>query len=231
MDVESFRAAIATPGAGALALAFAAGLLFSVNPVAVAAIPVSLAYVTRHRTPATAARFAGAFVLGMIAVHAVLGFAAGLGGEWAKDAFGRAWALVLGPLLVVLGLAWPGWIRLPLAAPALRARRATSLAGAAALGGGFAVAVCPVCTPTLAVLLGVAAGLGSASFGVALAVAFALGRAVPLALGAIGLGWLETLRPLERCGRAFEIAGAAVLVAAGLYLLTAYFLIVPDPAA
>jgi cytochrome c-type biogenesis protein len=230
MDVESFRAAIATPGAGALALAFAAGLLFSLNPVAVAAIPVSLAYVTRHRTPATAARFAGAFVLGMIAVHALLGFAAGLGGSWAQQAFGRTWALVLGPLLIVLGLAWPGWIRLPLPAPPIRARRAGSFAGAAALGGAFALAVCPVCTPTLAVLLGVAAGLGSASFGVALAVAFALGRAVPLAIGAIGLGWLEALRPLARWGRALEIAGGAVLVAAGAYLLTAYFLI-PAPAA
>lgn len=228
MDIESFRTAIADPGAGAFAFAFAAGLLFSLNPVAVAAIPVSLAYVTRRRTPAAAAQFAGAFVLGMIAIHAALGLAAGFGGAWAQDAIGRHWSLVLGPLLIVLGLAWPGWLRLPLPRIAVRARRATSVAGAAALGGAFSVAVCPACTPTLAILLGVAAGTGSAAFGLALATAFALGRAVPVALGAVGLGWLEALRPLARFGRAFEIAGGVTLVAAGLYLLNSYLFVFPE---
>ena len=231
MELEAFRAAIATPGAGALALAFTAGLVFSVNPVAVAAIPVSLAYVTRHRTPTTAARFAGAFVAGMIATHALLGLIAGLGGEWASAMLGRHWGLVLGPLLVVLGLAWLGWPRLPLPQIAVRARPATSIAGAAALGGAFSVAVCPACTPALAVLLGVAAGAGSAAFGLALAVAFALGRAVPLALGALGLGWMESSRALAPLGRAFEIAGGATLVAVGLYLLNAYFFVIPALAA
>lgn len=228
MDLESFHAAISTPGMGALALAFVAGVLFSVNPVAIAAIPVSLAYVTKHRTPATAARFAGAFVVGMIATHAALGLAAGLGGEWVQVALGRYWGLVLGPLLVLLGLAWPGWLRLRLPRVAVRARPVTSAAAAAAIGGAFSVAVCPVCTPTLAVLLGVAAGAGSAAFGLALATAFALGRAVPLALGAIGLGWLEALAPLARLGRAFEIAGGVTLVAAGLYLLNAYLFVFPE---
>jgi cytochrome c-type biogenesis protein len=231
MEVGTFGAAIAAPGVGAFAVAFAAGLLFSVNPVAIAAIPVSLAYVTKHRTTATAARYVCAFVLGMIGTHALLGLVAGFGGEWVKDALGRHWGLVLGPLLVVLGLAWPGWLRLPVPQVAVRARPAASAAGAAALGGAFSVAVCPVCTPTLLVLLGVAAGSGSALFGLALATTFALGRAVPLALGAIGLGWLEESARLARFGRAFEIAGGVALVAAGLYLLNAYLFVVPALAA
>jgi cytochrome c-type biogenesis protein len=231
MELEPFRAAIAAPGWPALALSFGAGFLFSFNPVALAAIPVSLAYVTKSRSAPAAAAFAAAFVLGMIAVHAALGLAAGLGGEWVQNAFGRYWGLVLGPLLVVLGLAWPGWVRVPLPAPVIRARRATSLAGASALGAAFAFAVCPVCTPTLVVMLGVAAAVGSAIFGLALALAFALGRAVPLLIGALAVGWLEALRPLARLGRAFEIAGGLLLVVSGLYLLNAYFLVFPELAA
>jgi cytochrome c-type biogenesis protein len=135
---------------------------------------------------------------------------------------------VLGPLLILLGLAWPGWLRLPLPGVPIRARRATSVLGAFALGAAFSVAVCPVCTPTLAVLLGVAAGVGSAAFGLALALAFALGRAVPLAIGAVAVGWLEALRPLARLSRGFEIAGGVLLVLSGLYLLNAYFLVIPE---
>ena len=228
MELEAFRAALAQPGWAALALSFSAGLLFSFNPVAVAAIPVSLAYVTKSRDAATAAVFAAAFLLGMVAAHAALGFLAGLGGAWVQNAFGRHWGLVLGPLLILLGLAWPGWLRLPLPGVPIRARRATSVLGAFALGAAFSVAVCPVCTPTLAVLLGVAAGVGSAAFGLALALAFALGRAVPLAIGAVAVGWLETLRPLAQLGRGFEIAGGVLLVLSGLYLLNAYFLVIPE---
>lgn len=46
MDGDALRQAVETAGPVALAISFAAGLAFSFNPVALAAIPVSLAYVT-----------------------------------------------------------------------------------------------------------------------------------------------------------------------------------------
>ena len=46
MDIESLRATLEQAGAASLLVGFLAGFLFSFNPVAVAAIPVSLAYVT-----------------------------------------------------------------------------------------------------------------------------------------------------------------------------------------
>ena len=49
MDGDALRQAIETAGPVALVISFAAGLAFSFNPVALAAIPVSLAYVTRAR--------------------------------------------------------------------------------------------------------------------------------------------------------------------------------------
>lgn len=231
MDVTSLQAALQHVGPGALAVGFLTGFLFSFNPVALASIPVSLAYVTKAREPGQAMLFGGMFVFGMLVTHALLGIVAGLGGAWVQTLLGRYWGLVLGPLLVLLGAAWAGWIRLRLPALSLRAKRAGSVWGAFAFGAAFSIAVCPACTPALVVLLGVAAATGSVMFGFSLLVAFALGRAIPVMLGAIAVGWLENLRSLERYRRAFETAGGVVLILAGLYMLNAYFFVIPGLAA
>lgn len=228
MDIEQLRAVAEQASFASLAIGFAAGFLFSFNPVALAAIPVSLAYVTKSHEQRVAVHYAAAFVLGMLVIHILLGAAAALGGAWVHKVFGRQWGLALGPLLILLGLAWPGWIKLPVPQIAIRARRATSVWGAGALGAAFAVAVCPICTPTLVVLLGVAAGVGSITFGVLLLLAFALGRAVPIFLGGWAVGALESLKLLARYQRAFEVLGGVVLVLAGLYMLNAYFLVIPE---
>lgn len=231
MDPDSLRQAVEHAGFAAAGVAFLAGLVFSFNPVAMAAIPVSLAYVTKARATRQALFFGAMFVLGMIVTHALLGFIAGFGGLWVEKLVGRGWGLVLGPLLILLGFAWPGWIRLPIAAFAFRARRPSGLWGAFLLGIPFSIAVCPACTPALVVLLGVVAGLGSPWIGVMLLLAFALGRAIPLALGAWSMGWLENLQGLAAYRRVFEIAGGLTLIASGLYLLNAYFFWIPFMAA
>jgi cytochrome c-type biogenesis protein len=228
VDLDALKSALEQATIGSLAVGFSTGFLFSFNPVALAAIPVSLAYVTKARETRVAVLYAGTFVLGMLAVHTVLGLIAGFGGKWVQSLFGRGWGLVLGPWLIVLGLAWPGWIRLPLPRIALRARRATSVTGAAALGATFSVAVCPFCTPALIVLLGVAAGIGSPLFGALLLFAFAAGRAVPVLLGGWAIGALESLKFLARYQRWFEVGGAVLLIAAGLYMLNAYFIVIPE---
>lgn len=227
MDLDALKTALEQATFASLVVGFSTGFFFSFNPVALAAIPVSLAYVTKARETRVAILYAGAFVLGMLVVHAALGLAAGFGGKWVQSLFGREWGLVLGPLLIVLGLAWPGWIRLPLPRIAPRAQRATSAAGAAALGATFSVAVCPFCTPVLIVLLGVAAGIGSPLFGAVLLFSFAVGRAVPVLLGGWAVGALEELKVLSRYQKWFEIAGAVLLIAAGLYMLNAYFIVIP----
>jgi cytochrome c-type biogenesis protein len=231
MDIEGLTAALAQPSFASLGIAAFAGFLFSFNPVALASIPVSLAYVTRAREPRSALVFGGMFILGLIVAHAILGTIAGLGGAWVQGLVGRYWGLVLGPLLILLGAMWPGWIKLRLPALPIRAKRANSAWGAFALGVPFAIAVCPACTPALVVLLGVAATAGSALFGFTLLVAFALGRAVPIMLGAGAVGWLENLKPIARYRHAFEIAGGLLLILAGLYMLNAYFFVIPELAA
>lgn len=231
MDAETLRQAVFQAGFGALWVGLMTGFVFSFNPVALAAIPVSLAYVTKSRTPREATLYGGLFVLGMILTHVALGLVASLGGGWVQHLLGRAWGVVLGPLLIVLGLIWPGWLRLPLPVLQFRAKRVTGAWGAFVLGVPFSVAICPFCTPALLMLLGVAASIGSPGFGVELLLAFALGRAIPILLGAIAMGWLENLSGLSKFHRVFEIIGGILLILSGLYMLNVYFIIVPSMAA
>jgi len=228
MDAETLRSAVEHAGLAAAGVGFLAGFAFSFNPVALASIPVSLAYVTKGRDKGQAMLFGSTFILGMVLTHVVLGFIAGLGGQWAAELTGRGWGLFLGPLLMLLGLMWAGWLRIPLPSFGVRASRPTAAWGAFLLGIPFAIAVCPVCTPALVVLLGVTAGLGSALLGVALLLAFALGRAVPIALGALAVSWLENLKSLSRYRRGFEIAGGLTLIAMGIYMLNAYYIWIPS---
>lgn len=228
MDSNSWLQLLQQGAAAATAAAFLAGLVFSINPVALAAVPVALAYVTKARETRQAVLYGAMFVLGMLLTHAALGFLAGLGGSWVQGLLGRFWGLVLGPVLILLGILWTGWIRLPMPAFALRARRPQGMWGAFGLGVPFSIAICPVCTPVLVVLLGVATTVGSAATGALLLLAFALGRAVPIALGSLAVGWLEGLRQLARYRRAFEIAGGLTLVAAGLFMLNAYYAWIPE---
>lgn len=228
MDLDQLQAVAQQANLASLIIGFTTGFLFSFNPVALAAIPVSLAYITKSHEQRAAVHYAGAFVIGMILVHVALGAIAGFGGLWVQKLLGRYWGLVLGPLLIVLGLAWPGWIRLPLPKFALRAKRATTMWGAGALGAAFAVAVCPFCTPALVILLGVAAGAGSVTFGVLLLLAFAIGRTVPILLGGWAVGALEGMKSVARYQHVFEVVAGVVLVLMGLYMLNAFFILIPE---
>jgi cytochrome c-type biogenesis protein len=184
--------------------------------------------VTKARTAKQSALFGASFTAAMVIAQTLLGFIAGFGGAWAASLVGRQWGLVLGPVLIVLGLMWPGWVRLPMPSFAPRAKRPTTIWGAFALGVLFSVAVCPVCTPALVILLGSAAGIASPVFGAVLLLAFALGRAIPILLGACAAGWLENLRVLTRYQKGFEIVGAVTLIASGLYMLNAYYFWIPS---
>ena len=227
MDTDALRQAAEHAGLLALGVGFLAGFVFSFNPVALASIPVSLAYVTKAGDVRQSILFGVAFIAGMIIVQVLLGFIAGLGGSWVADLLGREWGLLLGPVLIVLGLLWTGWIRLPLPSLRLRVTRANTVWGAFALGAVFSVAICPVCTPALVILLGASAAIASPFYGALLLLAFSVGRAAPIALGALAIGWFENLNILTEYQKGFEFVGAITLIASGLYMLNAYFFWVP----
>lgn len=231
MELQAFQAAVEQAGATGLGISFITGFLFSFNPVAFAAIPVSLAYVTKAHEPRRAAIYAGMFILGMIVIHVLLGFAAGLGGVWVQQLLGRYWGLLLGPVLILLGVMWPGWIKLKLPAMRIRVKPVSGPLGAFLLGIPFSVAICPFCTPALVILLGVAATIGSPIYAMALLLAFALGRTVPIIIGAVAIGWLDSMQFLKQYQKAFETIGGLILILAGLYMLNAYFFVIPALAA
>lgn len=226
LSIGDLRASLDHASWLGIALAFLAGFVFSFNPVAFASIPVVLAYVTKAHEEKRALVLGGAFIGGLIVTHVVLGVAAALGGEWVKTIMGRHWGVVLGPLLILLGLLWPGWLKWRLPWITMRGRRVAGVWGAFLLAIPFSVAVCPFCTPALMVTLTASAAIGSAPFGFALLLAFAIGRAIPIALGAWGMGWLESLKVLSRHQKAIEIAAGVTLILTGLYLLNEYFFIV-----
>ena len=226
ISVGDLRASLEHASLLGIALAFLAGFVFSFNPVAFASIPVVLAYVTKAHEEKRALVLGGAFIGGLVFTHVVLGVAAALGGEWVRTILGRHWGVVLGPLLILLGLLWPGWLKWRLPWITMRGRRVVGVWGAFLLGIPFSVAVCPFCTPALMVTLTASAAIGSAPFGFALLLAFAIGRAIPIALGAWGMGWLESLKVLSRHQKAIEIAAGVTLILTGLYLLNEYFFIV-----
>jgi cytochrome c-type biogenesis protein len=228
MDIDAIRQAVEHASLFALGVAFLTGIVFSFNPVALASIPVALAYVTKARTPRQSILFGSAFTSGMFLVQALLGFIAGLSGDWVASLAGRQWGLLLGPVLIVLGFIWAGWIRLPIRLSAFKAWRPNTMFGAFALGAVFAVAVCPVCNPELVVLIGAAAASASPLFGAVLLLAFAVGRAIPIVLGASAVGWLENLRAFSKFQKPIEIAGGLTLIVFGLYMLNAYYFWIPQ---
>jgi hypothetical protein len=70
MDIEVVRTTLEQASLTSLAIGLAIGFFFSFNPVALAAIPVSLAYVTQPQARQQSVRLGSMFVLGMIATHA-----------------------------------------------------------------------------------------------------------------------------------------------------------------
>jgi len=226
INITEFKQVLTEASWAGIGLAFLAGFVFSFNPVSFASIPVVLAYVTKAHEEKRAIFMGGAFVFGMLFTHVVLGISAALGGEWMQGIMGRQWGLLLGPVLIIMGLIWADWLNIRLPWMGMKAKKVNGLWGAFLLGIPFSIAVCPFCTPALLVTLTASAAIGSVSFGFALLLAFALGRSIPVILGAWSMGWIESLKILSRHQKTFETLAGVTLILTGLYLLNEYFFIV-----
>ena len=208
-----------------LLAALVTGFLFSFNPATFATVPVVLAYVTRARALKEAVLLGGAFIGGMTATHLLLGVGAALGGEWVSSLLDQRWNVLLGVVLIVLGAIWAGWLKISMPWFSLRGSRVATVWGAFLLGIPFTVGICPACSPGLWIALSASAAAGSALYGALLLLAFAVGRSVPVLLGAVSMGYLEALKPLSAWQHWFEWLGGTTMILAGLYLLNEYFLI------
>ena len=160
------------------------------------------------------------FVLGFTAVFVAVGTAIGGLGRLLlvhNDVITR----VLGVVVIVVGLAFLGWIPLLQRTKRLSLRPAAGLAGAPLLGVVFGLGWTPCLGPTLAAVYSLAAAEGTAGRGAVLSVAYCLGLGVPFVAVAIGARWaVGATTFLRRHARAVTRVGGAVLVLVGLLLLT-----------
>ena len=226
----------------AVAVAALAGLVSFFAPCMLPLVPGYLSYVTglagtdltptsttggsvpedprrTGRRSGRAVAGASLFVLGFTTVFATLAYAAGALGRTLL-VHERIIEVVAGIAIVGRGLAfmdvlpWLGstWrlTRLPRA----------GLAGAPALGAVFALSWTPCLSPTLSVVLGLAAVQGSAGRGVILAAAYSLGMGLPFIGFAAGFGrLLRAAGFIRRHSVWVTRTGGVLLVAVGLALI------------
>ncbi len=162
----------------------------------------------------------GLFVAGFTVVFVLFGVLAGSLGaallQW-SDVVTR----VLGVVVVLMGLAFLGWLPLGQRERRLHLAPRAGLWGAPLLGVVFGLGWAPCIGPTLVAVYTLALDGASAGRGAVLSVAYCVGLGLPFLLVALGLERSErALAFLRRHRLAVMRVGGAVLVAVGLALVT-----------
>lgn len=175
-----------------IAAAFVGGVLTSVSPCVLAAVPVAVGFVGgRGTTPRRSLQLAVMLVAGMTLALTILGLAAARLGTLMGTLPG-IWTIAAGVLIIVVGI-WIGWGRsggTVQLSPQLQRRLAGSgWIGALVLGALLGTVMTPCASPALAAALALA-GSGDAFgesmwFGAALLASYGIGHSLlVLAAGA-----------------------------------------------
>jgi cytochrome c-type biogenesis protein len=166
---------------------------------------------------------AALFVAGFAAVFTAMGFTASALGLLLRQNLATI-NVFGGGLVVVMGLAMTGLLRVPMlqreARPALGCI-GTGPGSALPLGAAFAFGWTPCVGPVLASILTTAAGTANPGRGAVLLLAYSLGLGLPfvalaagMARGRVRFGWLR------RHSRRIELVGGLALVATGVLMMT-----------
>ena len=212
-------------------LAVGAGLLSFMSPCSLPLVPGYLSYISalpvselgaaeaRRITLKASVRF----VAGFSTVFTMLGVSfAVVGAALIRNV--PMLVRVSGVVIVVMGLAMIGLIRLPIL---LRERRvdlgrvSRGPGGAFGLGMAFAFGWVPCIGPILATILTAAAATRTAVWGGLLLVLYSIGLGLPFI--ALGLGYHRLRRStdwLRRHGRGIEVVGGVVLIVVGVLFIT-----------
>lgn len=222
---------------GAFALAFVAGVIAFTSPCCLPLMPGYVSYVSGVETTATGGvatarrrtmSAAVLFVAGFSATFTLMGFAASsLSGAILQHRIGLE--RIAGVVVIVMGLAMIGILRVPIMAREARIvdlrRIRPGIAGAAPLGAAFAIGWTPCIGPVLASILAVAASTQSAWWGAVLLLAFSLGLGVPFLLLAWGYSKAGRMFAwFRRHARGVEVLGGSVLVLMGALMITGLWL-------
>lgn len=229
--VAAFTATVMTgPMLAALPVALLAGLVSFASPCVLPLLPGYVGYfggMSGTTTAAAGRRSAGRltvgvglFVLGFTAVFVVLGVAFGTMGQllaqW-EDVLMR----VLGVVVILMGLAFAGYV--PFLERTRRPRMSprAGLWGAPMLGAVFGLGWTPCIGPTLAAVLTLSLDAASAGRGAVLAATYGLGLGVPFLLFAVLFSRSRRALALLRRHRVtIARLGGGLLVVVGLAMVT-----------
>ena len=211
----------------AVPVAVAAGIVSFLSPCVLPLVPGYLGYVTgltgadlEEQRPGRLLGGAALFVAGFTTVYVTLGWAAGAIGA-TLQAQAAPLARVLGLVVILMGLAYLGWLPWLAGPGALRWRPKAGAAGAPLLGAGFGLGWTACTGPTLAAVQALAGIGGNPARGALLATAYCLGLGVPFLLCALAyrraLGAIAVVR---RHRVAVTRAGGGMLVVVGVLLVT-----------
>jgi cytochrome c-type biogenesis protein len=221
-------------GSVTFAVAFVAGVFSFLSPCVLPLVPSYLGFVTglslddlrgghsRRAILVPALGFVGGFSL----VFLLLGASATLLGQVFLQY--RDWLARLGGILIIVfGLHLLGVFRI---APFLRERRLNleskpaGVIGAGLAGVVFGAGWTPCIGPVLGTLFTYASVRGSMTSGMVLLGFYSLGLAVPFLLAALAFGqFLNTSKRIRRWLPAIEKTSGAILLIAGVLLLTGSF--------
>lgn len=218
----------------AVPVALIAGLVSFFSPCVIPLLPGYLSYATGLSGADLANGVAGTrrgrmflgsllFVLGFTVVFVILGTASGALGAWLVT-WSRELSIALGVLMIVLGLAFAGWLPFLNRDWRIHQVPAVGLAAAPVLGFLFGLGWTPCIGPTLAAITTLAVNEGTAARGGFLSAVYALGLGIPFI--AAGLAYEKALSAISWVRRHqlwVMRAGGLMLVAVGVLLITGWW--------
>lgn len=211
------------------AVVFAAGFVSFASPCVLPLVPGYLGFVSGvgfdelADRPRAVAIPTAAFVTGFAIAFTVLGASVGLvGGSVLQHR--RTFEIVGGLLVIAMGLLLLGR-GLPMFLQRDRrlhmATQPTTLIGAGIAGAAFGVGWTPCIGPTLGAAMTLAARSGSATLGGSLLLVYALGLGIPFLLAGLFFQQMAgAIGVMKRHIRTINVAGAVVLVAFGVLIVT-----------
>ncbi|MBI2855556.1 MAG: sulfite exporter TauE/SafE family protein [Chloroflexi bacterium] len=209
---------------GAIALAFAVGLVVAFSPFTFAMAPAVMGYVASSGETSFRGhlRLSSGFVSGIVTADVMLGALYGAIGTAAIAFFAEnlrvsyplVAAILLGLALVVLRI-WK--IDIPMFKP--RLQKARSARGAFLMGVPFGLIACPACTPLLLPVALGAAATGNALYGAGLMGAFALGRGIPMVVLGTSTGAFQRMKGFTSYVPWIERAVGVLLLVGAVFFL------------